>query len=41
MILAVPNKQAAGLMKKAEKLGEKAHLVGEVIKGKQVVVYKD
>ncbi len=39
MILAVPAKQAATVMKKAEKLGEKAYLIGEIVKGKQVVKY--
>ncbi len=39
MILAVPKKQAGALMKKAEKLGEKAYLIGEIGKGKQSVKY--
>jgi phosphoribosylformylglycinamidine cyclo-ligase len=41
MILAVPKKQADGVMKKAAKLGEKAYRIGEVVKGKQVVKYKE
>jgi phosphoribosylformylglycinamidine cyclo-ligase len=39
MILVVPAKQADGVMKKARKLGEKAYLIGEIVKGKQVVKY--
>ncbi|HUI46120.1 MAG TPA: phosphoribosylformylglycinamidine cyclo-ligase [Nitrospirota bacterium] len=40
MILAVPGKQAEAIMKKASKLGEQAYLVGEVVKGKQIVRYE-
>lgn len=40
MVLAVPAKQADAVMKRAKKLGEKAYLIGEVIKGKQVVKYE-
>jgi len=39
MILAVPAKQAEAVIKKAKKLGEKASLIGEIVKGKQVVRY--
>ncbi len=39
MILAVPAKQADALMKKARMLGDKAFLIGEIAKGKQVVKY--
>jgi phosphoribosylformylglycinamidine cyclo-ligase len=39
MILAVPVKQAEGVMKRAKKLGEKAFLIGEIGKGKQIVEY--
>jgi phosphoribosylformylglycinamidine cyclo-ligase len=39
MVLAVPAKQAEAVMKKAKKLGEKAFLIGEIVKGKQVVKY--
>ncbi len=39
MILAVPAKQAAAVMKKANKLGDQAYLIGEIAKGKQVVKY--
>ncbi len=41
MILAVPKKQAAGVMKLAAKLGEKAFLIGEIVKGKQIVKYEE
>jgi len=41
MVLAVPKKQAEALMKKATKLGEKAYLIGEIVKGKQVVKYEE
>jgi phosphoribosylformylglycinamidine cyclo-ligase len=41
MILAVQKKQAAAVMKKAMKLGEKAYLIGEIVKGKQVVKYEE
>jgi phosphoribosylformylglycinamidine cyclo-ligase len=41
MILAVPKKQAEAMMKKAAKLGEKAYLIGEIVKGKQVVKYEE
>ncbi|HEX9113419.1 MAG TPA: phosphoribosylformylglycinamidine cyclo-ligase [Nitrospirota bacterium] len=39
MILAVQKKQAEAVVKKAAKLGEKAWLVGEIVKGKQGVKY--
>ncbi len=39
MILVVPEKQADSVMKKARKLGEKAYLIGEIVKGKQIVKY--
>ncbi len=39
MILVVPGKEAASVIKRAEKLGEKAYLIGEIIKGKQRVKY--
>jgi phosphoribosylformylglycinamidine cyclo-ligase len=41
MIMAVPAKQADAVMKRAHKLGERAYLIGEIAKGKQVVKYKD
>jgi phosphoribosylformylglycinamidine cyclo-ligase len=41
MILVVPAKQADGVMKKARQLGEKAYLIGEIVKGKQVVKYAE
>ena len=41
MVLAVPAKQAEAVMKKAAKLGEKAYLIGEIVKGKQVVKYEE
>jgi len=40
MIMAVPAKQADAVMKRAQKLGERAYLIGEIVKGKQVVKYK-
>jgi len=39
MVLAVPAKQADAVIKKAKKLGEKAYLIGEIVKGKQGVRY--
>jgi len=39
MILAVPAKQAEAVTKRAQKLGEKAFLIGEIGKGKQIVKY--
>jgi len=39
MILAVPKKQAEAVVKKAEKLGEKAYRIGEIVKGRQLVKY--
>jgi len=39
MIMAVPAKQADAVMKRAQKLGERAYLIGEIAKGKQVVKY--
>jgi phosphoribosylformylglycinamidine cyclo-ligase len=41
MVLAVPAKQADALIKKATKLGEKAYRIGEIVKGKQIVKYKE
>ena len=41
MVLAVPKKLVAAVMKKATNLGEKAYLIGEIIKGKQVVKYEE
>jgi phosphoribosylformylglycinamidine cyclo-ligase len=41
MILAVPARQAEAVLKKAKKLGEKAYLIGEIVKGKQVVKYQE
>jgi phosphoribosylformylglycinamidine cyclo-ligase len=41
MILAVPKKQAEAVMKKATKLGEKAYLIGEIVKGKQAAKYEE
>jgi phosphoribosylformylglycinamidine cyclo-ligase len=41
MVLAVPKKQADAVLKKAEKLGEKAYLIGEIMKGKQEVRYEE
>ena len=41
MVLAVPQKQADAVIKKAAKLGDKAFLIGEITKGKQVVKYED
>jgi len=41
MILAVPPKQADKVIKRAIKLGEKAYRIGETIKGKQIVKYKE
>jgi phosphoribosylaminoimidazole (AIR) synthetase len=37
----VPAKQADAVMKRARKLGERAYLIGEIVKGKQVVKYKE
>ncbi len=39
MILVVPGKEAVSVVKRAEKLGEKAYLIGEIVKGKQGVKY--
>jgi phosphoribosylformylglycinamidine cyclo-ligase len=39
MVLAIPAKQADAVIKKANKLGEKAYLIGAIVKGKQVVKY--
>ena len=41
MVLAVPAKQADTVIKKATKLGDKAFLIGEIVKGKQVVKYQE
>jgi phosphoribosylformylglycinamidine cyclo-ligase len=40
MVLTVPAKQAEAVMKRARKLGEKAWLIGEIVKGKQLVKYQ-
>ena len=40
MVLAVPAKQADAVIKKANKLGEKAYLIGEIVKGKPGVKYE-
>ncbi len=40
LVLAVPKKQAGAVVKKAHKLGEKAYLIGEIVKGKQIVKYE-
>jgi phosphoribosylformylglycinamidine cyclo-ligase len=41
MVLAVPAKQAEAVIKKANKLGEKAYRIGEIVKGNRVVKYKE
>jgi phosphoribosylformylglycinamidine cyclo-ligase len=41
MVLAVPAKHADAVMKKTKKLGERAYLIGEIVKGKQVVKYAE
>ncbi len=41
MIVAVPAKQAEAVMKRAKKLGERPYLIGELVKGKQTVKYKE
>jgi len=41
MVLAAPAKQADAVMKKAKKLGEQAYLIGEIVKGKQIVKYEE
>jgi phosphoribosylformylglycinamidine cyclo-ligase len=41
MVLAVPAKQAQAVIKKAEKLGEKAYHIGEIVKGNRMVKYKE
>ncbi len=41
LVLAIPKKQAEAVMKKATKLGEKAYLIGEIVKGKQAVKYEE
>ncbi len=40
MIVVVPPKQAASVLKKARQLGEKAYEIGEIVKGKQAVRYE-
>jgi phosphoribosylaminoimidazole (AIR) synthetase len=37
----VPARQAEAVMKKAKRLGEKAYLIGEIVKGKQIVKYEE
>jgi phosphoribosylformylglycinamidine cyclo-ligase len=41
MALVVPKKQADKVLKKAAKLGEKAFLIGEIVKGKPGVRYEE
>jgi phosphoribosylformylglycinamidine cyclo-ligase len=41
MVLVVPKQQADKVLKKAAKLGEKAFLIGEVVKGKAAVKYEE
>ena len=41
MVIAVPAKQADAVLKKANKLGEKAYLIGEIVKGKSMVRYEE
>jgi len=41
MVLVVPKRQAEAVMKKAAKLGEKAYLIGEIIKGAPGVKYEE
>jgi len=37
----VPKKQMEAVIKKAEKLGEKAYPIGEIVKGRQGVKYEE
>jgi len=39
--MAVSAKQADAVMKRAKRLGERAYLIGEIVKGKQIVKYKE
>ncbi len=41
MVLAVPKNQADKVLRKAEKLGEKAYVIGEAVKGKPAVKYEE
>ncbi len=41
MVLVAPKRQAEAVMKKAGKLGEKAYLIGEIIKGAPGVKYEE
>jgi phosphoribosylformylglycinamidine cyclo-ligase len=41
MVLAVPAKEAEALIKKANKLGETAYRIGEIVKGKSIVKYEE
>ena len=41
MVLAVPAKQVDAVIRKANKLGEKAYLIGEIVKGKSIVKYME
>jgi phosphoribosylformylglycinamidine cyclo-ligase len=41
MIMAVSAKQADAVMKRAKRLGERAYLIGEIVKGKQIVRYRE
>jgi phosphoribosylformylglycinamidine cyclo-ligase len=41
MVLAAPAKQADAVIKKANKLGEKAYRIGEIVKGKSVVKFME
>ena len=40
MVIIIPSRQAKTVMSRADKLGEKAFLIGEIVKGKQVVKYQ-
>lgn len=41
MVLVAPKRQAEAVMKKAGKLGEKAYLIGEIVKGAPGVKYEE
>jgi len=41
MVIVVPKKQMEAVIKKAEKLGEKAYPIGEIVKGRQGVKYEE
>jgi phosphoribosylformylglycinamidine cyclo-ligase len=40
MVIIIPARQAKTVMSRADKLGEKTYLIGEIVKGKQVVKYQ-